>query len=520
MGNTLRKVVLVTLLLAVFTGCASEANRGTRVAGGAKGAKLALDQVPPPTLPLVVIRYPSSARIDPANRAALFGACRRSWPDASDEQIESAISEELSKTQYYVLEFYRVLSGRLPKGSVLLSPAIIDTDLRLKDVIAPPPHVLQVDMSLAVSWHRFISNVTFGPDTSGNKLSPVIQVLFRDAASVDTVYSKRRFAERLATPAALKRLPDPDVVLTTWQREYGAAPAVYKKTLLPALKKVNGVPLENGVFFGFAGVPAQGWWVPGNDLRRQLKPASGADQRLMPTEGLWQSFADAIVATLNTLDWDRTASRRMDAFCNDMGMATLPPEDRNEVLAALIPAETELIVMQDRTVSEMLYGSEFGSSLRSQFLAEVDVLDQLDASRNNQGFWNTVALVAAGASVGMQYHAASTGTLTPQLNQQVMNNLQQSQQLMDTVNATEAAFRSEVQGQLTAFRQRLSASQIEVVLNTSRGQFTIRGEGLSDIRSKVRDKIREVFGLPEKTVAEIGDGGGVEGQAISRSHQE
>jgi hypothetical protein len=32
---------------------------------------------------------------------------------------------------------------------------------------------------------------------------------------------------------------------TSWHSQYGANLDVYKKALLPALKKVNGVPLEN-----------------------------------------------------------------------------------------------------------------------------------------------------------------------------------------------------------------------------------------------------------------------------------
>src|SRR3712207_3184301 len=107
----LRKMGLVLLaVLGLVSGCATEANRGTQVVRDAGSPRLTVKKPPPPTLPLVVIRYPSSARLDPANRFALFDGCRRSWPDATDEQIETALSEELSKTQYYVLEFYRVLS--------------------------------------------------------------------------------------------------------------------------------------------------------------------------------------------------------------------------------------------------------------------------------------------------------------------------------------------------------------------------------------------------------------------------
>ena len=185
----------------------------------------------------------------------------------------------------------------------------------------------------------------------------------------------------------------------------------------------------------------------------------------------------------------------MESFCKSIGVAKLAPGDRNEVLTALIPTETKLIVKQDKTVSELLYGNEFGSSMRQQMLAELNVLDQLDASQNNESMMSFVAMAAAGAAVGAQAQAASVGQLTPQLNQQAMNTIQQSTQLIETVSASEATFRTEVQNQLQAYTQRISSAQMVVVLNTSRGQFEIRGTGLSEIRAKIRAKVIQIFGL-------------------------
>ena len=285
----------IVLTLMILSGCASESNRGARVANDADVAKSTLVQAPLPTLPLVVIRYPASARLDDNHRADLYAAYRQVWPGATDDQIEHALSEELSKTQYYVMEFYRVLSTRLPRGTILLSPAILDTDLKLKDIVAPPPHVLQVDMSVTVNWNRVISQNYFGADTSGNKVSPVIQVLFKDLSSVDTIEYKKQFAAAIASDDGMNRLPDADVVLASWQRDYSANPEVYKQKLLPALERAKGVALENGIFFGFSGNPAQGWWVPERDLRRQLQPTCCDDQKMLPTEGMWQAYSEAIV---------------------------------------------------------------------------------------------------------------------------------------------------------------------------------------------------------------------------------
>jgi hypothetical protein len=482
-------------LLPLITGCASEANRGTRISYDSKAPRQAVLQKPSPTLPLVVIRYPASARLDAENRPKLFSSIRKTWPKATDEQIEQLISEELAKTQYHTLEFYRILASRLPPDSVMLCPAVLDTDLRLKDNVVPPPHVLQVDMFATVNRGRVIANYCYGPDTSGNKISPVIEVLFRDVSSVDTLEYKRQFAIALGNPETFNRLPAADIVGETWQREYNANLDAYKKTLLPALKKMNGVPLENGVVFGFAGNPAQGWWTPGQELRRQINPTCSADQVILPNEGLWQGYSDAIIAVLNTVDWEKTASRRMQSFCHNIGIEKLASEDRNEVLSALIPAETTLIVKQDQTISEMLYANSFGTSVREQMLAELKVMDQIDASQNAEAVMGVLSLAAAGAAVGVQANAASSGNLTPQLNQQVMNVIQVSQQTMNSVSQAEGAFRNRVQTQLRLFTQRVSANQMVVMLNTSRGQFEIRGNGLEDIRTKIREKIVEVFGL-------------------------
>jgi hypothetical protein len=247
--------------------------------------------------------------------------------------------------------------------------------------------------------------------------------------------------------------------------------------------------------FGFAGNPPQGWWTPSQELRRQIHPTCSADQTLLPNEGLWENYSDAIIAILNTVNWEKTASRRMESFCRNIGIEKLAPQDRNEVLSALIPAETTLIVKQDRTVSEMLYADQFGSSIREQMFAEMKAMDQIDASENTQTFMAFLSLAAAGAAVGVQANAAASGNLTPQLNQQVMNVIQTSNQSLISVSQSESAFRNRVQSELRLFTQRVSANQMVVVLNTSRGQFEIRGNGLEDIRSKIRAKVVEIFGL-------------------------
>jgi hypothetical protein len=392
------------------------------------------------------------------------------------------IEQYLSNNAYYVQEYYRTLSKKLPPNSIILQPQIITVDsegqFTYQNQAMLPPSILTIDFLAYTTPYFYTSGQPGYLATFGNQLyvEPTVYTSkgFRKTiplASHNNFYINSQTNSKCYGWLNLLNSLNHDDKIHRWTRIYSHG-------------FTTKVPTTSNAFISYDKFTHFHSFKGSEELMRaQAKSKEGnIDQSVFSSQ--WDFYGSAVTSILNNMDiaalkiekiseYAQTYDSALSGKLKTQPMQTLTDSEQAKVtlLSEFIKAEREFLTKQDQTFSDYLYKGDFGNSFRLQKLAEVDYLKKTHRMQAQNYLTGLAARTLAGYSVAMN-GMSGVGLASSLLALKESGDRSTNQAIFNLSNV------------MTHHLSRTSDAQYEVVINTSKGSQTIKTNSIQDLRNQ------------------------------------
>jgi hypothetical protein len=341
--------------------------------------------------PLVILSYPSAltpganARV----RRAYIDNPIGSLPNLTLSERPQAFDEALLKTNYHVHEFYRILSARLPPGSVVLQPAFLDIRGSEASYMVPNegiPAALRVDFMMYSHPRLYSNGRPWSPNSYARNLSPLMAIRISAGVASESRSDIAGMDDLPPMPAARGRQP----------------------SILLQFLAVSKSGKSKQKSRDYKNIPVVEYHIPDDKWLSFLD--SGIDG-VPPGHDLFSTYADIVVECLNTIETETAVDGEKAAYYSLYDANAASDSERSALLDQFIDAERQFVHEQGMLYSDNLYRGDFGSSMRERILAEVDTDEKAGRADKMAALSMGAGMLLGGLTNGLAGAATGGGSL-------------------------------------------------------------------------------------------------------------
>jgi len=431
--------LIAALVLAVFaglaSGCAGTATgRDTSVYSSLKKEEVT-EQQSSQAAALVVIRYPAMIHTNAENLYVSSFAINAIGGEVpygvmGNRQTSRVAQSIIEKSSYFAMSLYHELKSVLPKGSVLLSPHIIEwskeRNLYSRPILGSEqiPSVLTIDFNI-YSFPDVDELMDAPPVTFGDLVTPMIVVkssrwvqpslgglLISSPPLVSSAWRQSRKEADDSLRSLLDETPqdiDSSLEFVSFLRERD--------------EPVLSIPLKSGGEGNQQMAAIEQYSLEKIRMNGELIAGLPKDHSIDPfVQAFVKGASTRIVELLNSIDHDKAtffarqaAIERFDPELARVFFVRSSDESvraRLQLADALVGAEREFLAAQSDSIYDGTYNGNYGTKMRNIIAAEYRTLEERRQLARKQNITTAVAVIAlAGAVYGAVASAASTAAV-------------------------------------------------------------------------------------------------------------
>lgn len=412
--------------------------------------------------------HDSSQLLTYFNTSAMFEVWEKVW------------AEMVSKSTYWVLEMYDVLSKEFPEHQVVLVPWTVKLneqgEMEVGPVFEPPPSAIEVHFSTYLDFQRFYDpSNSLMYETYGQWLTPLMYFVVSSIPEGD----HRRVAagswKRLSrNGVAYYRFDQPSIM----HAKHRYAPYSRTGWFKPGFGVAQSPrPYHDpGTYFYLPGV------VKFSDAELSAYQNTPFDSRRAPSYGYWLSNAGILEEMLQVHPPEPPAVVN-HKYLKVLGLkAEILSPELNDLLEEMRFIESTFLSEQDRDFVEGALYSEWGESLRVMLLAEKMQKDSHTAA-SNAAFFSYLGSVA-----GMGLQTQGNFLQNPAA-------LMQMGQTVAGIVADNASDHQTLEDVFQNHFQRTFATQREFIAKSGDTELEIRASNLSEMREQFSDFLMQFPGI-------------------------
>jgi hypothetical protein len=426
-------IILMAVVAGFISGCAGTAKGKDTSSYSSFVPEQVSDQDSSEASAMVVIRYPAMIHANAENLYVSSFAINAIGGEVpygvhGNRQTSRVAQSIIEKSSYFAMSLYRELKSKLPEGTVLLSPHIIEwskeRNLYSRPILGSEqiPSVLTIDFNI-YSFPDVGELMDSPPVTFGDLVTPLIVIkssrwvhpslgglLITSPPLASSAWRQARYEAERSFRFRLEdsqQQPDSSLGFISFLRERDQA-----NLALPLKSRMDGNQGQAAI---------EQYSLEKIQMNGAVIATLPEDFSIDPfVQSFVKGASSRIVDVLNSIDHEKATffarQAALDRFDPELAKVFFIQSRDESVRArlqlaeALVGAEREFLAAQSDSIYDGTYTGSYGSKMRKIIAAEYRMLEERRQLAHKQNISTAVAVVALAGSVygGIAASAAST----------------------------------------------------------------------------------------------------------------